>query len=99
MPLLENLPVDTEIPPEVRESFMQSFLDRLADALHSETTWALGGAVLLFLIMRKGFGAFTEARVRMAEAKRRLTIEDEAGVLADMKRLRLARQTRQDHTA
>ena len=99
MPLLEKLPVDTEIPPEVRESVMQSFLDRVAESLESETTWAVIGCLVLFLIVRTGFGAFTEARVRKAEARRRLALEDEAGVKLEMQRLRHARQDRQAHGA
>ncbi len=99
MPLLENLPVDTEIPPEARESVMQSFLDRMAEALQSQTTWAISGCVILFLIVRSSFAAFTEARVRQAEARRRLSLEEEAGVMEEMQRLRHARQNRQAHGA
>jgi hypothetical protein len=99
MALLDNLPVDNEIPPEVRESFMQSFLGRMEDALYSETTWAISGCVMLFLIVRRGFGAFTEARVRKAEAKRRMSLEAEAGIEAEMQNLRRARQDRQEQLA
>ena len=95
MPLLDKLPVDTEIPPQAHESLVQAFLDRMAEALQSETTWAIGAGVVLFLILRSGFGAFTQARVRKAEARRRLALEDEAGVMREMRRLRLSRQDRQ----
>lgn len=99
MPLLENLPVDTEIPPEARESVMQAFLDRIAESLQSETTWAIIGCVVLFMIVRKSFAAFTETRVRKAEARRRLALEDEVGVMSELQRLRHARDQRNMHNA
>ena len=99
MPLLERLPVDTEIPPEARESFMDQFLIRVAEALESQITWALGGCVMLFLIVRGGLGAFTRARVRKARARQLLALEEEAAVLLELQKMRLARQDRQGGAA
>jgi hypothetical protein len=91
MPLSKNLPVDTEIPPEARESIMPSFLDRVAESQQFETTWAIIGCIILFLFGRSGFAAFTEVRVRKAEARHRLALEGEAGVMSEFQRLRHAR--------
>lgn len=99
MPLLEKLPVDTEIPPEVRESVMDTFLARFEDALWDETTWAISACVVIFLVVRRSVAAFTDVRVRKAEARRRLSLEDEAGVMLEMQRLRHARQNRQTQDA
>jgi hypothetical protein len=93
MALLDYLPVDNEVPPGTEPTIGEMFLKQLNAALMSETTWIIVGMLTLFLICKKAFTSFTEVRVRKAEARRRLSLEDEVAIGSEISRLRRARDS------
>lgn len=91
MALLDFLPGDNEVPPGTEPIIGELFLRQLNAALMSEATWIIIGMLTVFLICKKAVTSFTDVRVRKAEARRRLSLADEAAIESEITRLRRAR--------
>ena len=90
---LEDLPVDHAWAPGAEPTLMERLDALLAELIASKDALIVVVCVVLFLALKRAVTSFTDVRVRQREARRRLEMEREDAIAAEMARLRAERDS------